>query len=144
MSTTPDKSDIDTWGPAGWTFLHAVTLGFPAHPTAAECAAFRRFFEVVGEILPCQRCKEHYRDQIHKDPPPVDSRQRLVQWLIRIHNGVRESQGKPTISQARATRIVSGTPRRIRIVRIRVFAGFIAIGSFAVLVSGMILFIRRR
>lgn len=85
----------EVWGPPGWTFLHSITLNYPENPTIKEKENYSNFFNLLSEILPCERCKEHYKKNIKENPINLNSKEELTKWLFDIHNKVNESNGKP-------------------------------------------------
>ena len=106
--------DIVDWGPAAWTYLHAVSYSFPAEPTHQDAAEYGRFFVDVGKTLPCLTCRKHYEAFCTLHPPALASRGTLVRWVIDVHNDVRTRQGKLTLGYGAATRDIIGGKRRRR------------------------------
>ena len=84
------------WGPHGWIFLHAATMNYPKNPTVEDKTIYRDFFNSLRKVLPCEKCAYHYRQHIVDDPiePELESRDKLVRWLIKIHNKVNADLGK--------------------------------------------------
>ena len=85
------------WGPHGWIFLHSVTMNYPKEPSLEDKTLYRNFFSSLTKILPCEKCAYHYREHIKDDPiePALENRDKLVRWLIKIHNKVNVDLGKP-------------------------------------------------
>ena len=85
------------WGPPAWTFLHTVTYNYPENPTDDDKRNFYNFFMSLQHVLPCNKCKAHYRQNIQKYDlsESLDSRENLVKWLIDLHNNVNKDNGKP-------------------------------------------------
>lgn len=85
------------WGPSTWLFLHSITLNYPNNPTKLEQNQCILFFESLASQLPCMKCQYHYKLLLKKYPIHffVNSKQRLIEWLIFIHNCVNISIGKP-------------------------------------------------
>lgn len=90
------KLSIDRWGPATWHALHAITIGFPTHPSTAERRRYVEFFGAVGMVLPCGQCRDHFQRQVAQHPVDARSRASLVRWLFTLHNEVNHRSGKPT------------------------------------------------
>lgn len=89
------------WGPHAWVFLHSVTLNYPDSPSDEEKQSMRTFFNSVKKVLPCDKCKIHFKDNLEKFPltdKVLSSRDSLVMWLIDIHNAVNITTGKPEIT----------------------------------------------
>ena len=85
------------WGNHCWRFLHASSFTWPDNPTPEQQKSAKQFYNNLGEMLPCQRCRAHYNYHIRKKPPKVDSKDHLSRWLVDIHNEVNVSQGKSTV-----------------------------------------------
>jgi len=85
------------WGPHGWIFLHTVTINYPLEPTPQEKDAYRKFFNSLTSVLPCEKCAYHYKQHINEEPiePALINRDALVRWLIKIHNKVNADLDKP-------------------------------------------------
>ena len=88
------------WGPPAWTFLHTVTYNYPDNPTEDDKRNFYNFFMSLQHVLPCEKCKEHYKQNIQKYDlnNSLGSRQELVKWLIDLHNDINKDNGKPVWS----------------------------------------------
>ena len=93
--------DPQVWGPPGWTFLHSITLAYPACPKKEDKEAMRTFFMNVGNVLPCDKCQSNFKKHLKKYPLTnriLCSREGLVNWLIDIHNEVNKMHGKRELS----------------------------------------------
>ena len=79
------------WGPHGWFFLHSVTMAYPEKPTKKDKEDYFIFFNTLTKVLPCEVCRKHFKQHMAEIPiePALQSRQTLVEWLIKIHNLVR-------------------------------------------------------
>ena len=90
--------DPTVWGPHGWIFLHSITMAYPECPKLDDKVAYKRFFSTLKDVLPCDKCRQHYGDNLVKYPLTdeiLESKERLVNWLIDIHNAVNIMNGKP-------------------------------------------------
>ena len=76
------------WGPHAWLFLHTITLNFPDNPTKEEKEKYKQFFILLSDVLPCDKCKKHYLENIKNFPINVDSKESLTKWLFTIHNEI--------------------------------------------------------
>ena len=88
------------WGPPAWTFLHTVTFNYPENPTEDDKRNFYNFFMNLQYVLPCEKCKAHYKQNLKKYDLKnnLGSRQELVEWLIDLHNDINKDNGKPVWS----------------------------------------------
>lgn len=92
--------DPKIWGPHFWFVLHFITFNYPDNPTTYDKQSHKVFFESVKDILPCEKCRRHYRNHIAQFPLEValDNRIDLIKWLIQVHNIVNKSLNKPEYS----------------------------------------------
>lgn len=78
LSICPDK-----WGGDLWKLLHFITTQYEPR----KKKEFRRFFtEIVGSILPCNKCSVNYKYHLKKNPIRLESKEELMLWLFEIHN----------------------------------------------------------
>lgn len=98
-ANTPITTDINPtkiWGPPLWISIHNVALGFPENPTTADREQYRQFYELLGYVIPCQKCATNYRQ--HTSDLPIDqflyNRKDLFRWTVLLHNIVNKSLGK--------------------------------------------------
>lgn len=83
--------DPEIWGPKLWTLLHIILV----KPTAQQ-VVYKRFFKYLQYLLPCSKCRKHYRYHIRILPFPENQSQN-ASWLIKIHNRVNKSLNKPQL-----------------------------------------------
>jgi hypothetical protein len=100
MPQTTYKLSIGEWGPATWHALHAITLTFPVEPTIADRKRYATFFNVVGTVLPCVQCRNHFTAAVLTTPVDTASRGALARWLHAIHNDVNVRTGKQPVEFA--------------------------------------------
>jgi hypothetical protein len=89
--------DSKVWGPHFWFILHLVSFNYPDNPSTPDKDNYKRFYDSIGDILPCQLCKQHYKNYISQFPISVhlDSRIDLITWVVQVHNFVNQSLNKP-------------------------------------------------
>jgi hypothetical protein len=89
------------WGPHAWIFLHSITYNYPDNPTTNEINNNYDFFTALQDILPCNKCRYHYKKNLEKFPltsEVLSSKQNLIKWLFKIHNNINKMNGKPEIT----------------------------------------------
>lgn len=86
----------DLWGPKMWYSLHTITFYYPDNPTIEEKNNFFNFFYSLQYVIPCTKCRNHYKELLLKKPINVNSKTELSKWLIDIHNEVNVSLNKNT------------------------------------------------
>ena len=93
--------DPSVWGPKAWFFFHSVTLSYPECPTEKDKEEVKTFFSLLENILPCQKCRKNFCTHIDKYPLTdeiLSNKEKLVKWLLKIHNEVNKCTGKPELS----------------------------------------------
>jgi len=89
------KLQLAEWGPSGWNFLQAVAFGYPKNPTDDDRREYLQFFMGIGKILPCEKCKEHYKLNTKIYPIDLSNTRSITEWINRLHNHVNMVKGKP-------------------------------------------------
>lgn len=104
------------WGPFFWHTIHIVALGYPKKPTYIDKKSAKEFYESLVFLLPCEVCREHYREHLSKNPltPFLDTRKDLLNWTIKIHNEVNKMLGKPEWTEAEVISYYERLGRRNR------------------------------
>ena len=87
------------WGRGAWTFLHSITMNYPDNPTKQQKKTYMDFFNQVGNVLPCNICKNNYKIHLNKNPINfnLSSKKKLVKWLFDVHNDANLVTGKDKI-----------------------------------------------
>ena len=103
--------DPAIWGPAGWTFLHAITFEFPERPTYEERLSMSMLMWSVADLLPCQQCCHEFTSVLEEysicpDCPIIKGgRSVLAPWLVKVHNEVNERLNKPHFPYSRVEKL---------------------------------------
>ncbi len=90
------------WGRQAWHFIHMVALSYPDNPTEEDKKNYLRFFQSLSHALPCPVCGEHFKQNMDKSPPRLDSRKELFEWTVDIHNEVNKMNQKKVLSYDQA------------------------------------------
>ena len=103
MSTGPD-----TWGPHGWKFIHFIALGYPNNPTEQDKVKYKNFFYLLGDVIPCIICANHYKKNLEKIniDSYLSSKNSLIEWTILMHNEVNKSNGKKTYTYQEGIKMI--------------------------------------
>ena len=91
VDTPPTADEI---GNAGWALLHTVTLAYPEQPTEDDKLTMNQFFASFAKVYPCHICSGHFQQLLAQNPPRIESRETLSQWLCEAHNNVNRRLGK--------------------------------------------------
>ena len=98
------------WGSAGWTFLRNIAKGYPDNPTEEDKIKYRKYFELVGEVLPCEKCRASYKE--HWKQVSIDNflinKNNLYQWV-----NIIKSKTKPANNHIRS-KFISERIQRIK------------------------------
>jgi hypothetical protein len=86
------------WGKEGWHFIHYVALNYPATPTEEDKKIYRQFLDSIEHILPCPICGFHFKQNMDKHPPKLDSRLEFFNWTVDMHNFVNVANGKKKLN----------------------------------------------
>nr|QBK88495.1 MAG: disulfide (thiol) oxidoreductase, Erv1 / Alr family [Mimivirus LCMiAC01] len=93
--------DPKIWGSHAWMFLHCITIGYPKCPSDTDKKNIKTFFENLHTILPCEKCKDHFKEHFLKYPLTNEilcSKKKLFRWLVDVRNSVNRQLNKPEIS----------------------------------------------
>lgn len=89
------------WGRNAWDFLEHIVFAYPIKPTNIDKQNMKNFFNAIGPILPCEKCRVNYSSHLQKIPltdTALSSRYNLINWLTQIHNQVNIMNNKPTMT----------------------------------------------
>ena len=90
------------WGRAGWKFIHHIALNYPDNPTESEKKDYLNFLDSIDKVLPCPICGIHFKDNMIKHPPRLDSKREFFNWSVDMHNEVNIVNDKPTLTYDQA------------------------------------------
>jgi hypothetical protein len=92
------------WGSSMWFSLHTITMNYPNFPTYVDKQDYKNFFVSLQYVIPCSVCRKNYQRHLKELPieNALESRQKLVYWLIDIHNLVNAEIGKKIMSYKNA------------------------------------------
>jgi len=84
------------WGPSGWEFLHTLTFIYPDKPSYNDKVKMQHFMNTINYILPCKYCRISFTKYTKSLPIDdyLESRDKMVEWLYKIHNKVNKKLRK--------------------------------------------------
>ena len=96
----------DNWGPHLWYSMHFIALGFPIQASSIDKKNYKNFYINLPNIIPCEECSKHLIKNLNEYPIDnyLDSRERLFEWTVIIHNEVNKMLGKSIWSLDKATK----------------------------------------
>jgi hypothetical protein len=85
------------WGPPAWDFLYCMAFSYPVKPTVKDKKDMKQFIASFGNVLPCAKCKAHFRASIRKNSlnRAVSSKVTLVKWIMNVKNDISKKNGLP-------------------------------------------------
>jgi len=89
------------WGQHLWKYMHYLTLSYPDEPTTEDMNKYETFFNMIGDYLPCEKCRIHYKGHLHEYPLTnkiLSSKDNLVYWLFNLHNIVNQTLNKKELT----------------------------------------------
>jgi hypothetical protein len=89
------------WGPHGWFFIDSIVLSLPNKLNYEQKNIYKNFFTSLQDILPCEGCREHYKQNLIKYPlteEVLSKKENMIKWLLNVHNNVRRNSKKIPIS----------------------------------------------
>jgi len=104
MAIGPDK-----WGVHGWKFIHHIALGYPNNPTENDKNDYKNFFTLLGNVLPCSICSDHYNEHLLIYPLTdivLSNKINLINWTIDMHNEVNKKNGTKIYSYREALELI--------------------------------------
>lgn len=95
--------DPKIWGPPAWIFLHSTTFGYSKTPTDEEKNDMKNLLISLKSTLPCNGCKKNYKSHLETlTDDIISSKEKLVKWLIDVHNMINKHHGKRELSHEEA------------------------------------------
>jgi hypothetical protein len=89
------------WGPHGWFFIDSIMLSLPNKLNYEQKNIYKNFFTSLQDILPCEGCREHYKQNLIKYPltdEVLSKKENMIKWILNVHNNVRRDAKKIPIS----------------------------------------------
>ena len=86
------------WGPKLWFIIHTIALNFPENPSYDEKRIHEDFFNSLVFLIPCEKCRIHYRQHINNNPVVnhLKDSDTLFRYTIDLHNQVNKKLNKRT------------------------------------------------
>jgi hypothetical protein len=89
------------WGPHGWFFIDSIMLSLPNKLNYEQKNIYKNFFTSLQDILPCEGCREHYKQNLIKYPltdKVLSKKENMIKWILNVHNNVRRNAKQIPIS----------------------------------------------
>jgi len=88
--------DKRIWGPHLWYSIHFIAMGFPNDASSIDKKNYKNFFINIPNVIPCEECSKHFIETLNNYPIDnyLNSREKLFEWTVIIHNEVNKLLGK--------------------------------------------------
>lgn len=129
------------WGEHLWKFMHYMTLSYPDNPSVDDQNKFKRFFNMIGEYLPCEKCRVNYikhQPELPLTDEILQSRDKLIFWLFDLHNIVNSETGKSKLTREQFIELYRFD--KVNDVKINIFNKFILIIMMVILIVMFLLY----
>jgi hypothetical protein len=103
----------DIWGPHYWRTMHYLTMAYPDNPSEDDKEKVKKFFLAIGDILPCEKCRSHYQQNLQKYPlnnAVLSNKVNLIHWIKDLHNEVNIQNNKRPWTYEEVINEYSGKP----------------------------------
>lgn len=88
------------WGPPLWKVLHTIAHNYD--PETHDVEDYKKFFKLLGKVLPCKYCRESY--VVFFDEIPIDKytkcQKDMAYWVYLMHNKVNDKLRKQGLLHA--------------------------------------------
>ena len=84
--------DKNIWGSYLWYSIHFIALGYPRNPSNTDKISYKNFYENLVNVIPCQDCAEHFKDNLKSFPIDkfLSTREKFFEWTVLLHNQVNK------------------------------------------------------
>jgi hypothetical protein len=91
-----DSINSKYWGKHGWIFLNSIALTYDG----SNKEEYLKFFNQLQYVLPCKKCREHYKKNILTlNNSVLQNKDTLLKWLIDIRNSINIENNRPLITK---------------------------------------------
>ena len=88
------------WEEALWKTIYTVAYTFPDHPASQYQEYTDMWYQITGQLLPCEEFREYFCDYLDQYPIENSStdRKSLLHWVNSLENYVNKQLKKPPVS----------------------------------------------
>lgn len=88
---------------AVWKVFHLYAVNYPMNPSKSRQEEAKQFYAYLGMNHPCTICSKHYTEMFTKSHVfNADTREKLFQWTVFVHNMVNQRLNKQQVSLQQA------------------------------------------
>lgn len=85
------------WGDKIWRTMYIIAYTYPESPSSDHTHNLDIFYHLLGELLPCDDCKTHYRNFLKESPITLTSKDSLLSWVNDLENSINKSIGRENV-----------------------------------------------
>jgi len=110
-----NRTAIYSWGPSGWTFLHAASYAYPNIPKHVDKMNMYNFLRYFASVIPCMRCRIDFTNYLQQqlqqkeESSVFKDTKSLVHFLVDAHNYVNVKLDKRIYSYAEVDELYIGS-----------------------------------
>lgn len=96
------------WGKPFWQTMHYVALKYPSNPTETDKMTYINFYNILGDVLPCEPCRKHYKKMLQDypmDDTVLKDKDSVFAWTVFLHNQVNKRINKKIYTVEEAKRL---------------------------------------
>jgi len=82
------------WGSQMWTMMHTYSYLYPDNPTENNKNEAIHFYDSIEDFIKCGMCKENAKEFSKNNKVNVDTKDELIEWVLKFHNTVNKELGK--------------------------------------------------
>lgn len=97
-----DNMNPEIWGNSFWEVIHLIGYNYSDYPSDDDKKNTRDFFDLIGLLLPCEKCRAHYKNHMitySLTDNDLINKNTLFTWTINLHNVVNLSLNKKHLTE---------------------------------------------
>ncbi len=104
---SPANVTKQIWGNGIWFLIHFIAINLPGRLNNQITTSFTALIVCFQSLLPCKECRDHMVEHLRNFPLKeyTQSRERIFEWTVKLHNRVNSSLSKPEMRLEDALRL---------------------------------------
>ena len=86
----------DVFWPEMRSVLEKIIINYDPNCIKQRHSLYKLILSLL-DLIPCDECAEHFAQQLDNNYPPLDSRLKMLEWIITLHDNVNEWNWKPRL-----------------------------------------------
>ena len=101
-------SHPSAWGPGLWKFIHTSSQNLPNALQDDHKEAIRQLLSSLLYLLPCEMCRNHYRQWYSEHVScQLETKAQVIALFVDLHNSVNVRNGKAVFDVRNHSRLYS-------------------------------------